>query len=154
MSKVLKMNKELILDFLTVVPKIWKKMIFLKKDDWLEKEWFEDFLKFYCKSPFITNEIMDVFKKRYEIYIWNWNYFEEVWWLEITEDFRYIFKLENLNLNWFVKVLNILKKAPFYCDEKYLFFDKNKLSTKELFLKNYYDIFDEIYFKIKNNNEK
>ena len=83
------MNRELVEDFLISVLRIWKKMIFLKKENWLQKMTLEEYLKFYCKNN--SPELLKFYKENYENYLKNWNYFEEV--LEIKFKFILIQKI-------------------------------------------------------------
>ena len=99
------MNRELVEDFLISVLRIWKKMIFLKKENWLQKMTLEEYLKFYCKNN--SPEFLKFYKENYENYLKNWNYFEEVLEIKITKDLEEIFLLKNLNLSWYKKFLEI-----------------------------------------------
>lgn len=142
------MNKELILDFLTIIPNFWKKMLILEKENWFEKLTFDEFLKYYCKNPKITNQILNDFKNKYKIYLSNWDYFERIYWLKNDKDLKFILKLENLNINWFKRFLSILEKEPFYCEKKYLFFYEEEFKNWD-FLTISSKIIEKIYFNIK-----
>lgn len=142
------MNKKLILDFLTIIPNFWKKMLILEKENWFEKLTFDEFLKYYCKSPKITNQILNDFKNKYKIYLSNWDYFERIYWLKNDKDLKFILKLENLNINWFKRFLSILEKEPFYCEKKYLFFYEEEFKNWD-FLTISSKIIEKIYFNIK-----
>lgn len=152
------MNRKLVEDFLISVLKIWKKMIFLKKENWLQKMTLEEYLKFYCKNN--SPELLNFYKENYENYLKNWNYFEEVLEIKITKDLEEIFLLKSLNLSWYKKFLEIFKKEPFYFDEKYFYlFEENSLKeedfeTPEKFYKKTEKLNYKVYDFLKNEDEK
>ena len=98
--------------------------------------------------------------ENYENYLKNWNYFEEVLEIKITKDLEEIFLLKNLNLSWYKKFLEILKKEPFYFDEKYFYlFEENSLKeedfeTLEKFYKKAEKLNYKVYDFLKNEDEK
>lgn len=123
-------------------------MLILEKENWFEKLTFEEFLKYYCKNPKITNQILNDFKNKYKIYLSNWDYFERIYWLKNDKDLKFILQLKNLNINWFKRFLSILEKEPFYCEKKYLFFYEEEFKNWD-FLTISSKIIEKIYFNIK-----
>ncbi len=63
--------------------------------------------------------------------------------------FREIFLLKNLNLSWYKKFLEILKKEPFYFDEKYFYlFEENSLKEED------FETLEKFYKKAEKLNYK